>query len=114
MTGERLPAGLEARALMRAAESQGGMGMLLQKGDEERGSLLILLLERGNTRFCLGRELSRSGTYEWADIGPSDLTDPIELQGFLSKRRQYDPDLWIVELDLPDAESFRKETIFIS
>ncbi|MCJ7421165.1 DUF1491 family protein [Sphingomicrobium astaxanthinifaciens] len=111
---DRLPAGLEARALMRAAEAAGGMAMVLHRGDAERGSLLLLLLERGRPRFCLGRELSRSGTYEWADIGPTDLGDPLDLQAFIAKRRGFDPDLWVLELDLPDAERFRHDAISLS
>ncbi|WP_265587470.1 DUF1491 family protein [Sphingomicrobium arenosum] len=111
---DRLPAGLEARGLMRAAEGAGGMAMVLHKGDEERGSLMILLLERGRAQRLLGRELSRTGTYEWTDVGPADLGNPSELQEFLAKCRRYDPDLWVVEIDVPDADLFRKETIFVS
>ena len=33
-----------------------------------------------------------------------------ELRAFLAKRMRFDPDLWIVELDIADPERFIAET----
>lgn len=110
----RLPAALEARALMRAAEGAGGMAMLLHKGDPERGSLLLVVLERGKFHSLLSREMQRSGAYDWArnDLGEGDKEQ--RYQEFVAKRRGFDPDLWVIELDVPDADRYCAQAIFLS
>ena len=66
----RLSASLEAASLCRRAESQGGFAAILNKGDPERGSLLLVIRERGQYVACLERMLSAAGTYTWAKAGP--------------------------------------------
>ena len=102
MSEARLAASIEASAFLRRAEAAGGFGMILHKGDGERGTLLLSLVERGQHRACLARELGPSG-YAWRRVGPK----PVESQNlhlFLEKRRRNDPDEWQIELDVPSAE----------
>ena len=40
---ERLPAHVEAAAILRRVEANGGFGAVLRKGDPERGSLVLLI-----------------------------------------------------------------------
>ena len=43
--------------------------------------------------------------------GPADDSDPQTLMDYVERRRRNDPDLWVVELDILDAERFAAETI---
>ena len=48
----RLPAHVEVSGLIRAVEGAGGFGMVLQKGEKDAGTLLVLPTQRGgNTRL---------------------------------------------------------------
>jgi hypothetical protein len=110
MSGGRLPPRLEVPALIRRAETQGGFATVLRKGDPEGGALLLLVSSRGRHIACLERVLGVSGVYKWHALGPGDSADSAEVAAFLAKRRQFDPDLWLVELDIAEPERFIAET----
>lgn len=103
---DRLPAHLEAAAFRRLAEAEGGTAMVLAKGDADRGSILLMLLERGRYFALFERQLGLTGTYSWHAVGPSTGAAPAEISDFCAKRRRSDPDLWLIELDVPQAERF--------
>jgi hypothetical protein len=93
---------------MRRATAHGGFAAILAKGDAERGTLLLIVTERGSQVAVLERMLNASGAYEWQKGGPkAGMPAPSE---WLEKRRRNDPDLWLIELDVPDAERFIAET----
>jgi hypothetical protein len=108
LTETRLAASVEASALMRRATAGGGFATVIAKGDAERGSLLLIVTERGRQVALLERMLNATGAYEWQKSGPK--SDSPASSDWLEKRRKNDPDLWLIELDVPDAERFIAET----
>ena len=102
MSEARLAPGIEASAFLRRAEAEGGFGMILHKGDGERGTVLLSIAERGAPVACLARELGLAG-YAWRRVGP-DPGESENLRKFLEKRRRNDPDEWQIELDIPSAQ----------
>ena len=110
MTGGRLPPRLEVPALLRRIESQGGFATVVHRGDAEGGVLLLLVSSRGRHIACLERILATRGAYAWSRTGPAESADSSEVASFLAKRRQFDPDLWVVELDIAEPERFIAET----
>ncbi len=106
MSEPRLAAGLEASALLARARDLGGFGTILRRGDAERGSLMLVLAERGEARFLVQRLLQGSGSYEWES---RELADSDSLERQLAKARDRDPDLWLIELDVPSVERFIAE-----
>jgi hypothetical protein len=110
MSGGRLPPRLEVPALIRRAEAQGGFATVLHKGDPEGGAVLLVVSSRGRHVAGLQRILGMSGAYEWRATGPTDSADSGEVAAFLAKQRQFDPDLWVVELDIAEPERFIAET----
>jgi hypothetical protein len=109
----RLPAKLEASSLVRRAEVEGGGGMVLARGDPDRGTLILLFAERGVHVACLERGLDQDGTYKWRKTGPPAGASAIDVQEWSRKRRDFDPDSWLIELDIPRSERFIAETIAI-
>ena len=110
MSDRRLPAKLEVSGLVRQIESDGGFAAIVHKGDPEGGSLLLIVASRGRHVACLERILGVSGDYEWLATRPGDSSGSLDLPAFLAKRRRFDPDLWVVELDIADPERFIAET----
>jgi len=93
---------------MQSVVAEGGFATILARGDAERGSLLLIVTERGRHVAVLERMLNAAGAYDWRRGGPeSDAPTPGD---WLQKRRRNDPDLWLIELDVPDAERFIAET----
>jgi hypothetical protein len=102
----RLQTSILVNGLVRHAEAAGGFGAVLAKGDSAAGSVLVIIAEKGRKARILERLLQRDGQYSWQDTGPEALANDEGAEKFLVRRRKYDPDLWILELDVPSAERF--------
>ena len=107
---ERLPAHVEAAALLRRVEAQGGFGTVLRKGDPDRGSLVLVLYERGQFRGTLERELAADFTYRWAHRSPPEDSGSVRIDQFIGSRAQLDPVLCLIELDIAEPQRFIAET----
>jgi len=107
---ERLPAHLEAAALIRQAEAEGGFGTIVKRGDADRGAMILLIASRGEHRACLERTLGRDGKYGWQRSGPAAGADAKTLAEWSQKRLRFDEDSWLIELDIVDPERFIAET----
>jgi hypothetical protein len=107
----RLIAKIEVSALIRRIETLGGSGMVLARGHSEAGTILLLLADRGEPRMLLERALDPSGAYKWQKTGPQDVGDKGKFNLYIESRRRFDPDIWIVELDIAGVEQFADEMI---
>jgi hypothetical protein len=108
MTEPRLASSVLVSALLRRAEQEGGFATVVAKGDPGAGSIMIILAERGRRVRLIERVLGQDGRYAWGEslkAGPN----AEEIDKFLEKRRRFDPDLWVVELDTASAERFAAE-----
>lgn len=104
----RLTSVLLVQALLRLAESEGGFGMVLAKGDDSAGAVAVVLLEKGGNPRFLERILSAGGSYLWQSRGQG-TENKSDFSEYLAKRRRIDPDLWLIELDVACAERFAAE-----
>jgi hypothetical protein len=100
----RLPAHLEVAALIRAAESAGGFGTVITKGERDAGVILVLTMERG-TNLRLWERMPRiDGRRVFEATHAQDDDNKQEFQDYLTRRTSRDSDLWLIELDVPNAE----------
>lgn len=102
---ERLPTGVLVTALLRRVNDAGGFGAVLAKGDAQAGMVLVVAVERGESRL-LERGIGPDGKPGLIDSTPAD-----DLAAYWQRRRARDPDLWVVELDIPDAPRFAAEIL---
>ena len=49
------------------------------------------------------------GSYSWRQVGPGPEAEPIALADWSQKRRKFDEDSWLIELDVAEAERFIAE-----
>jgi len=105
----RLATSVLVTSLMRRAESEGGFAAVLSKGDATAGAVLVILNEKGRKQRILERVLQPGGAYTWHDIITQAIEDQAEFDRVLERRRGFDPDLWLIELDVPSAERFAAE-----
>jgi hypothetical protein len=102
----RVTSAVLATSLIRQAQSIGGAAAVLSKGDAAAGSILISILEKGQFSAIWERILTLESGYKWAKVGSQDIENNRQIEDYLSRRRAQDPDLWVIELDVPDAERF--------
>ena len=106
----RLPTHVEVAGILRRTTAAGDFATVLRRGDEERGSLLLIVSSRGRHVAILERVLAMSGAYDWQAVGPGESAGSAEVSEFLAKRARFDEDSWAVELDIAEPERFIAET----
>lgn len=102
----RLPAGLLVGAMLRRVSEAGGIGTVLAKGDPQAGAILVVGADRGADHRIWERGIGPDGRVALIESTPAEDPD-----GYWRRRRARDPDLWVVELDIPQAERFAAETM---
>ena len=100
----RLPAHLEVSGLLRLVQAMGGFGMVLQKGEPDAGTLVILTTNSGNNTRLWERMPQMDGSRAFTCTRSQDADNPREFDAYVARRRSQDPDCWFVELDGPEVE----------
>jgi hypothetical protein len=108
---ERLPARLEATALMRQVQSTGGFATIVKHGDDDSGALILLIAERGLPKALIERRMGEDFNYRWTVVATPDDANPEKFREATDNRTRFDPDCWLIELDVPDGQRFVAETI---
>ena len=103
---DRLPAHLEASAIIRLAESLGGFGTVLAKGERDAGTILLVTLCRGKDGLLFERMPQLDGSRSFIVSKRENLENPQEFSEYLARRRRQDQDMWLIEVDIVDPERF--------
>jgi len=111
MSEPRLATSVLVSALRRKAEAEGGFAAILAKGDETAGAVLVILTEKGQNPTAYERLLQADGRYSWSPSTAQLSENTAEVPEFVARRRQFDPDLWVIELDIPSAERFAADMV---
>lgn len=107
----RLTSAMRVAALLRLARDAGGFPVVLARGDETAGAILVVMREKGRNPVAFEPVMAMDGRYRWARISREDLTQEIDFNDFIQRRQQRDPDLWLIELDVADTTRFVDETL---
>ncbi|WP_374595993.1 DUF1491 family protein [Sphingosinicella sp.] len=93
-------------ALRRRVEASGGFATIIAKGEPDSGAVLLLLREASGTITALSRVNMGDGKVSWQPIFENREERDPAAQEALEKRRKFDPDLWIIELDIENPGRF--------
>ena len=96
-------------ALLRRVFAAGGFAAVEKKGAEEAGAIFIRMVKRDGrvTLFAPADQVSASEASEpllggrLFQIRLADVEN-VETAALLERERRFDPDLWIVELEIED------------
>jgi hypothetical protein len=107
---ERLPAHIEAAAIVRRVGAEGGFAAVLNKGDPDRGALVLVLRRRGEFSGLLEREMGPDFRYRWVLSRSAADLDEQKLDELIRRKLRFDADSWLIELDVAEPERFIAET----
>lgn len=96
---------------MRLVESAGGFATILKRGDADSGALVLVVAERGTAKALVERRMGANFDYRWTVTATFDAAAPEKFRESMDKVTRFDPDCWLIELDIADAERFIAETI---
>ncbi|AUW56923.1 DUF1491 domain-containing protein [Sphingobium sp. SCG-1] len=98
-------------ALIRRVQDSGGFASVLHKGDAISGTILVQCLDKGKETGLFERISDYAGGYRLVACGPDKDGGPHLVADYIARRRRSDPDLWLIELDIVDAERLAVETL---
>ena len=104
MEDGRLPAHLEVAGLLKLTQALGGFGTVLQKGERDAGTLVVLTTLGGKDSRLWERMPQLDGSRVFVSVRSQDTENPREFDKYVTRRMAQDPDCWFVELDGPEVE----------
>ena len=114
MSAARLTSDMMVSGFLRLANQDGGFAAIVFKGDPTSGAVLIQLLEKGQFFGLYERLPAPSGQYQWTRKDSQGIEITNEISAYWSRRKARDPDLWLIELDVPNAERFIAQRLDIT
>ena len=101
MAEPALPASTLVPALVRMVNGAGGFATVVMKGSDY-GSALLLLHRDGERLTAYEKMPSLNDAPVWRAAAAGEEA----VAAFIARQRRFDPDLWVLELDIADAARF--------
>lgn len=95
----RLTAGLRVAALLRRADLEGRPAYVVHRGDDTAGALAVSVVRPGGAAELWAQEYDLAADRRaWVRQAEGAAGD---IDAAIARRRAADPDLWVIELELP-------------
>jgi len=112
MREPRLSAALWVDALIRRVHVGGASAFVLQKGDAERGDVLVKLALLDKTAKLYTPTIDMEGNRIFLDLAVQGVGPAEEdIDAYITRARGRDSDLWIVEIEDRHGRHFLTETV---
>lgn len=98
----RLKTAITVSALLKRAEGAGAFAAVLRKGDEVSGAYMVCV-RMGGQMTLYTSERNMDGDLAWHPKGPVDEPEAMAL---INRRVDFDPDLWVIEIDDAQGRHF--------
>lgn len=108
----RLTSVMLVSALVRRVNAAGGFATVLHHGDDRAGAIVVECSHRGQSDLLLERVTQIDGSIGWRTLAITGQEEQAIRDERMSRRTRNDPDLWVVELDIADAQRFVAETTY--
>lgn len=96
----RLKTGLWVAAALRLGTQANQPGVVVRKGDEEAGGILVKLHGRSGD-MVLSPFQGQAGERTWLRAtGPEPVAE-AQADSYIEKQLRFDPDLWVLEFESP-------------
>ena len=109
---DHLPTYIWVDALVRRAGMTGAGAYIVSKGDKERGDVLVKVstLNGEAALFAPSPLMAETQTFDWLPE-PGRFVPDMEVEELIQRRRRYDPDLWVVEIEDREGRHFLTEPV---
>lgn len=108
----RLPTGLWVEALMRRASVAGASAFVLQRGDAERGNVLLKTSRLNGEAQVFTPRTDMDGARIFVDMALEGLaSEEPEIDAYLRRAMERDGDLWVVEIEDRNGRHFITEPV---
>ncbi|WP_133366308.1 DUF1491 family protein [Qipengyuania sediminis] len=105
MSTASLPTHVEVGAILRAAQGAGGFAAILARGERDAGTIMLVTRDRSGSNQLWERRPSLAGDRAFYPIESAAGSDSAATD-YVRRRRARDPDLWVIEVDIAEAQRF--------
>ena len=106
----RLKSKLWVQAHLRRCNDAGLPAMLLQKGNDDAGSIFVKINFLNKTANIYGAAPGgahdENGERRWTQPLGTDPLPETEIDAYLERQRGYDPDFWVIEIEDRNGQVF--------
>ncbi len=106
MSEARLPTHIEVSGLLRRVNAAGGFAVVMSKGEADSGTIMVVTSYNGKNFQAFERMPQANGERQWERVRACEDGRSEQWRDWLARRESQDSDLWIIELDVPEAERF--------
>lgn len=94
-----LKAGIWINAQVRLCNQNHMSAMVRRRGDNDAGSILIIIDRLDGTSYVLSQIRDADGVRNWLKVtGPEPVTY-AESEAYIQRRAGTDPDIWVLEIE---------------
>ncbi len=104
MIEPRLASHIRISALSRAANGNGDSLMVLQRGNDIAGAILLIAAVRGMNSNIFEYVTDFDGIGKWREIRIDSQDLQSSIDAYCAKRSDRDPDIWLIELNVAHDE----------
>jgi len=101
---------IQVQALIRRAEANGAFALVRSSGDDDAGSVLVLVNRLDGTAALLGPARDTDFNRVWEYVC-APATKYAQVENVLAKRLAFDPDIWVVEIEDRKGRHFLVEDV---
>lgn len=105
MSTPRLKAGIFVRALIRRVAVEGASAFVVKHGAEEAGAVILTVARLDGTVLVLNQVRDGAGQLVWSRPLGDWVAEP-RAQAWCARQCDFDPDLWIVEIEDVQGRTF--------
>lgn len=94
-----LPTKLLIAAVRFQMDNDGTPYYVIQKGADERGTILLNIVNKARECLILSETRDKDGKKAWFKPLGADLVAEKQADEYITRTMQNDPDLWVIEID---------------
>ncbi len=99
----RLKAEIWVKAYLRTCFNHGVAVVVVQHGDDDAGAVFVKVCRRDGTARLFGPAHAGlddlSHERRWVEVLDESATTEGEVDAYLAQQRNFDPDLWVIEVE---------------
>ncbi|HEV2303573.1 MAG TPA: DUF1491 family protein [Stellaceae bacterium] len=99
----RLRSGIRVKALVRRCDIATVAVAVTARGDADAGAILLKLNAPGGSSVLIEAR-GLDGERAWRRATGAEPVEEAEADAYIARERGRDPDLWVVEIDIPRSE----------
>lgn len=101
-----IPVHIHIDAVTKALNEQGVPYYILQRGEQNSGVIMVKFWGQGGLFRLQTQQRDLDGDLQWVDVLPDAENPEADVDAYISRARNADPDLWVVEVE-------RAENVFV-